>query len=144
MQNVYHGKNDSIWGALPEVQPRPVQNGLNVRVKNGENGFKTDRFQPGDLSNYHKLKFSFYNAKGQRTSNVFSLHTSGNQSVKLSLPVRGPVLVTSEFGEDRGDYLHQGIDFDGKKGDPIYSAAGGKVIYAGYSETAGNEIIIQH
>lgn len=31
MQNVYHGKNDSIWGALPEVQPRPVQNGLNVR-----------------------------------------------------------------------------------------------------------------
>ena len=62
----------------------------------------------------------------------------------MSLPVRGPVLVTSEFGEDRGDYLHQGIDFDGKKGDPIYSAAGGKVIYAGYSETAGNEIIIQH
>jgi len=144
MQNVYHGRDDSIWGARQEIHPRPAQKSLNTRINNKENAFKTNRFQPGEISSYQKLKFSFYNAKGQRTSDIFSLHGPGSQNLRLSLPVRGPVLVTSEFGEDRGDYLHQGIDFDGKKGDPIYSAAGGKVIYAGYSETAGNEIIIQH
>ena len=60
------------------------------------------------------------------------------------MPVKGRVTISSDYGEDRGSYLHRGIDFDGKMGDSIYSAAGGKVIYSGYTESGGNEVVIQH
>jgi murein DD-endopeptidase MepM/ murein hydrolase activator NlpD len=91
-----------------------------------------------------KLVNSFYNAKGRRTGNILVAENYSSGNIKLNLPVKGRVIIASDYGEDRGSYRHRGIDFDGKMGDSIYSAAGGKVIYAGYTESGGNEVVIQH
>jgi murein DD-endopeptidase MepM/ murein hydrolase activator NlpD len=39
---------------------------------------------------------------------------------------------------------HAGIDLDGEQGDPVYAAARGKVVYAGYLQLTGNTIVIEH
>lgn len=52
--------------------------------------------------------------------------------------------VTSEFGEDRGSYIHKGTDFaNGKQGDPVKAIRSGKVITATYSSSAGNWVVVQ-
>lgn len=44
-----------------------------------------------------------------------------------------------------GSYdFHLGIDLPGTKGDPIYAADGGEVIWAGYTPSYGNSVRIQH
>lgn len=54
-------------------------------------------------------------------------------------PVRGSVI--KNFDPQKG---HFGIDFGVKNNTPIYAAAGGIVIFAGYTIEDGNMIIIQH
>lgn len=56
-------------------------------------------------------------------------------------------LVTSHFGwrvlRGRSDH-HDGLDLAAPKGTPIYAAASGEVIYAGYNGSYGNYIKIRH
>lgn len=56
--------------------------------------------------------------------------------------------VTSEFGEYRSpsDPAHKGIDLASYGGNnvPVYAAADGKVLIAGYSSSAGNWVVIDH
>lgn len=49
--------------------------------------------------------------------------------------------ITSPYG-DRGGVFHKGIDIGVDK-EPAYSISKGKVKYAGYSETAGNWVVIE-
>lgn len=55
--------------------------------------------------------------------------------------------VSSHFGwrvlRGRSDH-HEGLDLAAYKGTPIYAAASGEVIYAGYSNSYGNHIKIRH
>ncbi len=60
---------------------------------------------------------------------------------KLALPLNGTV--TSEFGL-RDGRPHKGIDIASDKGDPIYAALKGKVVYSGTQRGYGNVIIIEH
>ncbi|HHW24913.1 MAG TPA: peptidoglycan DD-metalloendopeptidase family protein [Clostridiales bacterium] len=66
----------------------------------------------------------------------------------FSFPVALPYTITSDFGVKRaefdGDAYHFGVDFAGKKGDPVYAADGGTVVYAGYSPSYGLMIKIDH
>lgn len=39
---------------------------------------------------------------------------------------------------------HNGIDYSAPRGTPVYAAGGGKVIAAGYSDSCGNHVDIQH
>lgn len=39
---------------------------------------------------------------------------------------------------------HNGIDYSAPRGTPVYAAGGGKVIAAGYSDSCGNHVNIQH
>ena len=39
---------------------------------------------------------------------------------------------------------HNGIDYAAPRGTPVYAAGGGKVIAAGYSDSCGNHVDIQH
>lgn len=58
------------------------------------------------------------------------------------MPVKGNI--TSNFGVDRGDHKHSGIDIANKSGTKIKSSAGGKVIHVGKLGNYGNAIIIDH
>jgi murein DD-endopeptidase MepM/ murein hydrolase activator NlpD len=60
---------------------------------------------------------------------------------KLALPTHGTV--TSEFGMRNGR-PHKGIDIAADKGDPIYAALKGKVVYSGTQRGYGNVIILEH
>jgi murein DD-endopeptidase MepM/ murein hydrolase activator NlpD len=69
---------------------------------------------------------------------------AGKASGTLTDPAPG---ATSQhnYGEDRGDHIHQGVDLSGEMGDPILAADGGTVILekndpGGY----GNFIVVDH
>lgn len=62
-------------------------------------------------------------------------------------PISGPI--TSEFGWRPHPIFgtarfHSGLDIGGDYGMPIYAAAGGTVIYAGWISGYGNAVIIDH
>lgn len=62
-------------------------------------------------------------------------------------PISGPI--TSEFGWRTHPIFgtarfHSGLDIGGDYGIPIYAAAGGTVIYAGWISGYGNAVIIDH
>ena len=63
------------------------------------------------------------------------------------MPVNG--YITSPFGMRvhpiTGVYkLHDGVDFGAACGTPIYAAASGSVVEAGYSGAWGNRIVVDH
>lgn len=63
-------------------------------------------------------------------------------------PCPGMSYQSSYFGEVRqgigDDRPHKGHDYAAPKGTPVYAAAAGKVIIAGYSNSAGNWVVIDH
>jgi murein DD-endopeptidase MepM/ murein hydrolase activator NlpD len=59
----------------------------------------------------------------------------------LAMPVNGKPV--SEFGW-RGRRPHKGIDLAAPKGEPIYAALDGKVVFVGRQRGYGNVIIIEH
>jgi murein DD-endopeptidase MepM/ murein hydrolase activator NlpD len=59
----------------------------------------------------------------------------------LIWPVQGTL--TSPYGM-RWGRMHEGIDIGAPMGTPIYAAAGGTVIYAGWEGGYGNLIVIDH
>lgn len=63
-------------------------------------------------------------------------------------PCPGMSYQSSYFGEVRqgiGDSRpHKGHDYAAPKGTPVYAAAAGKVLIAGYSNSAGNWVVIDH
>lgn len=61
-------------------------------------------------------------------------------------PCPGASYISSEFGEyrDPSDPSHKGMDFAANTGVPTYAAADGTVLYAFYSDSAGNWVVINH
>lgn len=57
-------------------------------------------------------------------------------------PVNGPV--TGQFGENRGDHIHAGLDIAAPEGTPIRAAASGKVALMGPQGGYGNYTCVQH
>ena len=60
-------------------------------------------------------------------------------------PCPGYNSISSTFGYRSFDSsFHKGVDFAASQGTPIYAAASGTVIIAGYSSSAGNWVVISH
>jgi murein DD-endopeptidase MepM/ murein hydrolase activator NlpD len=60
-----------------------------------------------------------------------------------TLPFVGPVagIVTQRFDSDR---RHYGMDYAGKSGTPVFAAADGYVVFAGWTPADGNMVMISH
>ncbi len=57
-------------------------------------------------------------------------------------PIRkGSYIVSAYYGDGRN---HKGIDLAARCGTPIFAAAGGKVVYAGYDSDYGYNVIVKH
>jgi len=53
-------------------------------------------------------------------------------------------IITSYFGEWRGDHMHMGIDIANRRGTPIYATASGTIVFADRHGGMGKEIRIYH
>ncbi len=65
--------------------------------------------------------------------------STANYNLFFRPPVNG--FVTQQFNKEKG---HFGIDYGMKIGSPVYSAAGGLIVFADYTIENGNTIIIEH
>lgn len=78
----------------------------------------------------------------------------GGNAAQQDFPTDGTLFwpaggrIVGDFGEDRGDHIHEGLDVApytaGKKGVKTRSAAGGLVTRAGWSDSYGNVVYIDH
>lgn len=74
------------------------------------------------------------------------------KKMMMILPTLWPtasIRITSDFGSRKDPFtgklrLHSGLDIGGHIGDPIYTAANGKVIDIGYNSARGNYVTISH
>jgi len=91
----------------------------------------------------------FFNIKASLSSALFIIAFFILNAYTMRFPVDNPIL-TSTFGESRGDHFHTGIDFKQKQ--PIYPAQEGEVIfYRDYTENPtiqsggmGNYVVMEH
>jgi murein DD-endopeptidase MepM/ murein hydrolase activator NlpD len=78
-----------------------------------------------------------------------SKETDETESAYTS-PVSGDIVINSEYGYRihpiSGQWkMHDGLDIDGKQGDPVFAAAEGTVVKTVHSDTGyGNHVIIEH
>jgi murein DD-endopeptidase MepM/ murein hydrolase activator NlpD len=75
-----------------------------------------------------------------RATPVLAAH---DRETELPFPLLPPVdaFVSQRFDPSRG---HFGIDYAGKEGSPVYAAADGEVVFAGWTYDDGNMLIISH
>jgi soluble lytic murein transglycosylase len=70
---------------------------------------------------------------------------TGDAAVAYSDPLRGRGNgVSSEYGERRATGVHNGVDFTGRVGTPVYSIGAGVVKKVGRDARSGNFVIIDH
>ncbi len=74
---------------------------------------------------------------------AYNVVVTGGTAIHSGFPLVQPVngFVTQEFSPGR---RHYGIDFAGKQGTPVYAAADGSVIFAGWTYDDGNMVILSH
>lgn len=105
-----------------------------------------------------RVKRKFTPRRGKRLISLQHIQTQPNPPIHLSsseplwkegfaLPVSGHV--TSEFGSCRVfngklQTMHNGTDFQARTGDPVRSAAGGRIVLAKRLFLTGKTIIIDH
>ena len=65
-----------------------------------------------------------------------------SEGYRFRWPVSGTI--SSQFGVDRGDHKHTGIDIAKAKGTPIFAAAAGDVKFAGTRGGYGHLVILNH
>ncbi len=73
-------------------------------------------------------------------------------STYFRAPVGNDVIVVSDFGERRppktkngsGSRYHRGLDLRASTGTPLYAAANGVVVEAGWKSGYGNAVVIEH
>ncbi len=101
-----------------------------------DTGGKLPSFTPeGPVPEYDEMS-------GEPVGQFASIVTRGDGG-KFQFPILNPTdgYVSQEFDPSRN---HFGMDFAGKRGTPVYAAAEGCVVFAGWTYQDGNMIIIQH
>ena len=123
----------------------------NAELNSISSELQTIRSQIANAENEEQLQQEANNSSSNSSSSTGS---SGQQKPVIvgngyfTHPCPGMSYQSSEFGEIRtsiGDPIpHKGHDYAAPKGTPIYAAAAGTVLIAGYSNSAGNWVVIDH
>ena len=74
-------------------------------------------------------------------ANLGSQRVNKKSKYALSWPLKG--VITTRFGKKHGR-AHDGIDIAAARGEPVSSAAAGKVLYSDRHGGYGNLVVIQH
>lgn len=77
----------------------------------------------------------------EKTGSINIMHEESINS--FIWPTKGRII--THFGDQKGDFISEGINIESKLGDPVKSIAKGRVIYAGNNKNAlGNVVVVQH
>ncbi len=125
--------------------------------------FLEERYHNGDKLRGARVLFASYDGvrTGRRVAYYFSdtdknsaynAHYTKSGEALIVTALRYPVdrvHVTSPFGYrihpvTRRRSFHNGVDYRGSIGDPVYAVASGVVIDTGYDNISGNRITIEH
>lgn len=101
-----------------EIKSWSVRGGVSISIPWG----RTNKRQSGSHSSPNILR----SGAGKNPEDKGTTKSAG---ITFSSPLAGQVLVTSPYGK-RGAAMHEGVDLDAKRGDPIYAVADGQVIQA--------------
>lgn len=96
---------------------------------------KDNTIKSTDFNNYEQVAFTAKPNGSELYKEVF-LDSS------IYTPIRG--ILTSTFGEQRGGYMHKGIDLAADIGTKIGAALDGVVTYSGVNGGYGKVIIVNH
>ncbi|MFQ6552448.1 DUF5930 domain-containing protein [Aestuariibius insulae] len=152
-----HEKNDQIFRQLEEA--------MLVSVEPLDEMFKAAGMDPDNLINQVRRGYSgqggpltpvqfstsgsSYDADAARANGILSkmdrinLYRIAAERAPFDTPVKSAFRFTSGFGP-RWGRMHNGTDFAGPHGTPIYSTADGVVISAGWASGYGRLVKIQH
>lgn len=141
-------KTEKIAYDTVETESNKYEKGEKVTISAGKNG-KQEVTSAVTVVNGKEVS-----AKVQKTIVVkepvakqVAVGTAKKSRRPLSLPLdpSSGYNITSNYGEYRGGYAHQGTDMVVKFGTDIMAAASGTVIEAGYSSYGwGNNVLIDH
>lgn len=141
-------KTEKIAYDTVETESNKYEKGEKVTISAGKNG-KQEVTSAVTVVNGKEVS-----AKVQKTIVVkepvakqVAVGTAKKSSRPLSLPLdpSSGYNITSNYGEYRGGYAHQGTDMVVNFGTDIMAAASGTVIEAGYSSYGwGNNVLIDH
>lgn len=98
----------------------------------------------------NKLVKNVYDGGWVSPSKAMLSNSERYSSVKYIAPIDKPITITSEFGWRTSPIngtqeLHNGIDLVNKNSDAkVYSSAEGTVIFAGWENSYGNYVCVQH
>jgi murein DD-endopeptidase MepM/ murein hydrolase activator NlpD len=84
----------------------------------------------------------YANGKGKVTRPRRVSVASQPLSTPLFFPVEGKL--TGQYGENRRNHSHKGIDIAADPGTPIFAAGSGEVVTAGWVQGYGRTVVIQH
>ncbi len=115
-----------------------------VVTREGENG-KRESVVKVFYENGKKVREEVISTKVLKAP-VSEKVTIGTGSVfTLDFPLKDSYTLTSDYGEWRGGYSHQGMDIASAYGNPIYASAAGTVVEAQYSSYGwGINVLIDH
>lgn len=102
----------------------------------------------GKVAGLHEA-YKYYD--GNKTS-IFNGHYTKNGKALIHTALRYPldhIHVTSSFGYrvhpvTGKKRFHNGVDYRGRVGEPVYSVASGIVVKTGYDKIGGKKVVIKH
>lgn len=131
--NIAKGKSSIEYQAdywIPELK-KAYDKAVNLGLKGVELALYTERYgeRPKWTTTVENRVRKFYNQ-------------IKNTVKELILPVEGTI--SSNYGVDRGDHLHGGIDIASSYGSTVKSLFGGIVTGTGYSDSYGNYVSVKN
>jgi murein DD-endopeptidase MepM/ murein hydrolase activator NlpD len=152
MRNLTYGDRDSIgflqqrpsqgWGTVSQIMNvEYATTSFVTRAKKIENNYDTS----GKLA--QGVQRSAYPDKYDKVKNkaVNLIKQVGNIKLTITLPVEGATEknISSYYGEQRSDHIHQGLDIAMPYGSKVFTLFGGQVSNIGYEKDGyGNFVIV--
>lgn len=122
-----------------------------------ERFYKNEKLPGGEVmyASYKGVRAGFsetYKYKDNEEKSAYSAHYTKKGKALVHSSLRLPIdkiHVTSSFGYRTHPVtgrksFHNGVDYRGRVGDPVYAVAKGRVVTSSYDKLAGNKIVIKH